>query len=159
MGKREIIAQSKEAVSIFAGVAKKKEEETEVDEVKEVILREYAQSEVEATWKRYLSESNLPVGQLWTALKTAVVKYQPENHALLFSFPSETQVIYFNDVRGDIAAFFKSAQLPGLTLETYIQKDEERVVSMLTDGQKFEAWRNDNPVLEDLYKLFQLRVE
>jgi hypothetical protein len=68
-------------------------------------------------------------------------------------------VIYFNEVRGEVAAFFRNKNLPGLKLETYVQKEDERVISMLTDGQKFEVWRKENPALEDLYRLFQLRVE
>ena len=101
----------------------------------------------------------MPLGQLYTALRTAVVQYHPDKQTIVFSFPSETQVIYFNEVRGEIAAFLRNEQLPGIKMETYVQKDDERVISMLTDGQKFEAWRKENAALEDLYRVFQLRVE
>jgi hypothetical protein len=156
---KELIAQSKEAVSIF----EKKTTPIESDPVKEIAVEVatqlYSQEAIESAWKGFIESSNLPLGQLLTALKTAQVKYLGEQQMVQFSFPSETQVIYFNDVRGDVAAYFKQQLLPGLKLETYIQKDEERVVSMLTDGQIFESWRKDNPALEDMYRMFQLRIE
>jgi len=160
LGMREMIAQSKEAVSIFAEIKKAEEKILESEkEDEESALREYDPQEVHDAWGRYLSGSNMPLGQLYTALRTAVVQYHPNKQTLVFSFPSETQVIYFNEVRGEIAAFLRNEQLPGIKMETYVQKDDERVISMLTDGQKFEAWRKENAALEDLYRVFQLRVE
>jgi len=156
---KEIIAQSKDVVSIFAEIKKVEEKKELVEEEEESALRLYNEQEVQDAWADYLANANLPLGQLYTALRTAVVKYQSETYTTIFSFPSETQVIYFNEVRGDVAAFFRSKNLPGLKLETYVQKEDERVISMLTDGQKFEVWRKENPALDDLYRLFQLRVE
>jgi hypothetical protein len=159
LGLKEIIAQSKDAVSIYQNQPTKEETILSQEPTEEVATETYDQSAIEAAWNGFIENANLPLGQLLTALKTAQIKYLPEQQAVQFSFPSETQVIYFNDVRGDIASFFKSKQLPGLRLETYIQKDDERIVSLLTDGQIFESWRKENPVLEDLYRLFQLRIE
>ncbi len=159
LGMKEIIAQSKEAVSIYQQKPSKEEPALSQELEEEVATEMYNQSAIEVAWNGYIENANLPLGQLLTALKTAQIKYLPEEQMVQFSFPSETQVIYFNDVRGEIASYFKLQQLPGLRLETYIQKDEERVVSLLTDGQIFESWRKDNPALEELYRLFQLRIE
>lgn len=159
LGMKEIIAQSKDVVSIFAEIKKVEEKKESIEEEEEPALRLYSEQEVQEAWADYLANANLPLGQLYTALRTAVLQYKSDSYTAVFSFPSETQVIYFNEVRGEVAAFFRNKNLPGLKLETYVQKEDERVISMLTDGQKFEVWRKENPALEDLYRLFQLRVE
>ncbi len=88
----------------------------------------------------------------------AELKY--ENGIMTLEFPSETQVIYFNDVRSELANYFKDQkEIVGLKFETSITKIENLKVSMLTNAEKFEAWRKDNSALEELYQLFQLRLE
>ena len=69
-------------------------------------------------------------------------------------------MIYFNDIRSELANYFKDKEnIVGLTFETAITKIQDLKVAMLTNAEKFEVWRKENPALENLYQRFQLRLE
>jgi hypothetical protein len=75
-------------------------------------------------------------------------------------FPSETQISYFNDCRKSVAQFFKYKYgIQGLKFETGIVEDSEIKTSFLTHSQKIERWRQENPGIELLFQVFQLRQE
>jgi molybdopterin-biosynthesis enzyme MoeA-like protein len=82
------------------------------------------------------------------------------NNVLTLGFPSETQVIYFNDIRNELASYFKELhQIKGLAFNTEVIKEVETHKNLMTVTQRFESLRADNPAIEKLYRLFQLRME
>jgi hypothetical protein len=59
---------------------------------------------------------------------------------MTLEFPSETQVIYFNDIRSDLANYFKEKEnIVGLQFETSITKIQDLKVAMLTNAEKSYA--------------------
>jgi hypothetical protein len=159
LGLRETIAKSKDLISIQSVMVQKaKEQEEKAQEIVDELGGEYSQDQVSAAWMDFLNSGILPIGQIKTAMSMADLKY--ENGVMTLEFPSETQVIYFNDVRIELANYFKDQKdIVGLKFETRITKIQDLKVAMLTNAEKFEAWRKENPALEDLYQLFQLRLE
>ncbi len=159
LGLRETIAKSKDVISIQSVmVQKSKEQEEKAQEVVDELGGDYTHQQVALAWVDFLNSGVLPIGQIKTAMSMAELKY--ENGIMTLEFPSETQVIYFNDVRSELANYFKDQkEIVGLKFETSITKIENLKVSMLTNAEKFEAWRKDNSALEELYQLFQLRLE
>jgi hypothetical protein len=161
LGQRELIAKSDHLISITQTQRSNSAEDV-VKEASQVELeradRIYSAEELQSAWNAFLKSGKITSGQTLAALTSAQLKIA-ENE-MIFSFPSETQVIYFNDVRSDLAGYFKeSFQIKGLTFTAGIIKLEEAKVSLLTASQQFEKMRQDNPAIEKLYRLFQLRME
>ncbi len=161
LGQRELIAKSESLISI----TQTKRVETVADDTsvaaqveQELADRIYAPDELQNAWNAFLKAGKITSGQTLAALTSAQLRIN-ENE-MIFSFPSETQVIYFNDIRSDLASYFKeSFQIKGITLTADVLKLEETKVSLLTASQQFEKMRQDNPAIEKLYRLFQLRME
>jgi hypothetical protein len=161
LGQRELIAKSDNLISINQA----KRIEIVADEATIALQTElekadriYAEDELQNAWNTFLKAGKITSGQTLAALTSAQLKIN--NNEMIFSFPSETQVIYFNDIRSDLAGYFKEAfQIKGLTFTADVLKLEEAKVSLLTASQQFEKMRLDNPAIEKLYRLFQLRME
>lgn len=159
LGLRETIAKSKDVISIQSVMVQKaKEQEEKAQEVVEELGGDYSEDQVSSAWKSFLNSGVLPIGQIKTAMSMAELKYN--GGVMTLEFPSETQVIYFNDIRSELANYFKEKEnIVGLQFETSITKIQDLKIAMLTNAEKFEAWRKENPALENLYQRFQLRLE
>jgi hypothetical protein len=159
LGQRETIVKSKDVISIQSVMVQKaKEQEEKAQEVVEELGGDYSEEQVLLAWKSFLNSGVLPIGQIKTAMSMAELRY--DSGIMTLEFPSETQVIYFNDIRSELANYFKDKEnIVGLTFETAITKIQDLKVAMLTNAEKFEAWRKENPALENLYQRFQLRLE
>ena len=159
LGLRETIAKSKDVISIQSVMVQKaKEQQEKALEVVEELGGDYQEEQVSMAWKSFLNSGVLPIGQIKTAMSMAELKYN--GGVMTLEFPSETQVIYFNDIRSELANYFKEKEnIVGLQFETSITKIQDLKVAMLTNAEKFEAWRKENPALENLYQRFQLRLE
>jgi hypothetical protein len=161
LGQREKIAQSKEIISI-SQLKKETEQGTQEAlaeaEIQETADRAYNEGEVLEAWQSFLKSDKIPQGQLWAAMSLAQPKFL--NNVLTLGFPSETQVIYFNDIRNELASYFKELhQIKGLAFNTEVIKEVETHKNLMTVTQRFESLRADNPAIEKLYRLFQLRME
>lgn len=161
LGQRDKIAQSKEVISISTLRQEVKEQAEQEDPdliFQEIAEREYQDSEVINAWTAFLQSGKVPQGQLWAALTLAKPSFY--NNTLKLGFPSETQVIYFNDVRLDLATYFKEThQIKGLKFETEVLKEVEAHKNLMTVTQRFENLRKDNPAIEKLYRVFQMRMD
>jgi hypothetical protein len=159
LGQRETIVKSKDIISIQSVMVQKAKEQVEqLQDVVEELGGDYSEDEVLLAWKSFLNSGVLPIGQIKTAMSMAELKYV--SGVMTLEFPSETQVIYFNDIRSELANYFKDKEnIVGLKFETSITKIQDLKVTMLTNAEKFEAWRKENPALESLYQRFQLRLE
>ena len=161
LGQRDKISQSKEIISI-SQLSNPSQQATqggiEEELIQETADREYNQEEVFLAWDSFLKSGKIPQGQLWAAMSLAQPKFL--NNALTLGFPSETQVIYFNDIRNELASYFKELhQIKGLTFNTEVIKEVETHKNLMTVTQRFESLRLENPAIEKLYRLFQLRME
>jgi hypothetical protein len=161
LGQREKISQSKEIISITQSrnpAQHAVDGESELEVIQETADRDYNESEVFTAWAAFLKSGKIPQGQLWAAMSLAQLRFA--SNVLTLGFPSETQVIYFNDVRNDLAAYFKEAhQIKGLTFATEVLKEVETHKNLMTVTQRFENLRQENPAIEKMYRLFQLRME
>ena len=161
LGQREKIAQSKEVISIstLRQEVKEKAEQEDPDLIfQETADRAYQEAEVLHAWAEFLQSGKVPQGQLWAALTLAKPSFS--DNVLKLGFPSETQVIYFNDVRLDLANYFKEVhQIKGLKFVTEVLKEVETHKNLMTITQRFESLRKDNPAIEKLYRVFQMRMD
>jgi hypothetical protein len=159
LGQRETIVKSKDVISIQSVMVQKaKEQEEKAQEVVEELGGDYSEQQVSLAWKSFLNSGVLPIGQIKTSMSMAELRYG--SGIMTLEFPSETQVIYFNDIRSELANYFKDKEnIVGLKFETAITKIQDLKVAMLTNAEKFEVWRKENPALENLYQRFQLRLE
>jgi len=159
LGLKDTIAKSTDVISIQSVMVQKaKEQEEKALDVLEELGGDYSQPQVVDAWKSFLNSGVLPIGQIKTAMSMAELQYA--DGVMTLEFPSETQVIYFNDIRSELANYFKDHEnIVGLKFETAITKIQDLKVAMLTNAEKFEAWRKESPALELLYQRFQLRLE
>ncbi len=161
LGQRDKISQSKEIISITQSrnpAIQTVDGENELEVIQETADRDYNELEVFMAWEAFLKSGKIPQGQLWAAMSLAKPRFA--SNILTLGFPSETQVIYFNDVRNDLASYFKeSHQIKGLTFSTEVLKEVETHKNLMTITQRFENLRQENPAIEKMYRLFQLRME
>jgi hypothetical protein len=161
LGQRDKISQSKEIISISqlnTSTGQMAQGDLEEELIQETADRAYNQDEVFSAWDSFLKSGKIPQGQLWAAMSLAQPRFS--ENILTLGFPSETQVIYFNDVRNDLAGYFKEAhQIKGLTFNTEVLKEVETHKNLMTVTQRFENLRQENPSIEKMYRLFQLRME
>ncbi|MEN9948441.1 MAG: hypothetical protein RL106_1264 [Bacteroidota bacterium] len=161
LGQRDKISQSKEIISISQlnnPTGQIAQGNVEEELIQEIADRAYNQDEVFLAWDSFLKSGKIPQGQLWAAMSLAQPRFS--DNVLTLGFPSETQVIYFNDVRNDLAGYFKeSHQMKGLTFITEVLKEVETHKNLMTVTQRFENLRQENPSIEKMYRLFQLRME
>jgi hypothetical protein len=106
LGLKDTIAKSTDVISIQSVMVQKaKEQEEKALEVLEELGGDYSQPQVADAWKSFLNSGVLPIGQIKTAMSMAELQYA--DGVMTLEFPSETQVIYFNDIRSELANYFK----------------------------------------------------
>ncbi len=128
-------------------------------EVLEEPTREYFQDEIDAAWKAFIAKRQTTNKQVQTSLEVAVLELSNKRE-LRVAFPSETQHMYFNQVRTDLIDFLRSEfGIVGLIYHLDVQRKEEIRLSTKTDREKFEAMREKNESVDLLWKVFQLRVD
>lgn len=128
-------------------------------EVLEEPTRAYTSEEIHAAWNEFIDQRLQANRQVQTAFKVAHLELL-DDRRLRIAFPSPTQHIYFNDERGALIDFFRSAHgITGLIYVLDIQRSEEVRLSTKTDKEKFDAMREKNPAMDLLWRTFQLRVD
>ncbi|MCC6601539.1 MAG: DNA polymerase III subunit gamma/tau [Crocinitomicaceae bacterium] len=160
-GKKGLLTSSADAISIRQ-IRQRQEvsgETSAAEVIQEIATREYTQGEILEAWSSFADEKLLQNRQVQTAFKVAFLELK-ENYCLRVAFPSETQQMYFNDYRSELAEFFKSRyDISGLSFQIDIQKNSEVRLSTKTDKEKFDAMKEKNKALEELWRKFQLRVD
>jgi DNA polymerase-3 subunit gamma/tau len=101
LGKRNLILQSTESVSIKSVMAKRAQQQQQVAEQQEEIAlekptREYTTAELQEVWNRFADERMSHNMQAQSAFKVAEVELRLGN-TLRIALPSVTQEMYFNE--------------------------------------------------------------
>jgi DNA polymerase III subunit gamma/tau len=121
--------------------------------------RSYSQEEITKAWTEFAQTKLGNNKQVQSAFVVARLELL-DNETLRVAFPSETQTMYFNDYRGMLGDFLRNEyDIRGVNFEVSIQRSNEKVMTIRSDKEKFEAMKAKNPALDSLWRKFQLRVD
>lgn len=163
LGKKSIIFKSADSISIRSTMQTVETKKTELFEEgqtpKEAATRAYTIAEIQGAWNAFTQEMLGSNKQEQAAFVVASLELV-HNELLRVSFPSETQQMYFNNIRSQLGDYLRNKfDIRGLDFELAIQKGEEKKLTVLSDKEKFDAMKAKNPALESLWRKFQLRVD
>lgn len=160
--KSKLIAESADSLSIRS-IRRDHLEHKEISEQLAIEEEEadkiYPFEQIQSSWKSFCETVLHENKQVQSTFAVAQLRSIDDNKVMV-SFPSETQIFYFNEWRPRFAEYLReSANMRGIRFETEVIKLEERPALALSDREKFEALRSKYPVLEELRIKFQLRIE
>jgi DNA polymerase-3 subunit gamma/tau len=164
LGKRNLILQSTESVSIKSVMAKRAQQQQQVAEQLEEIAqeqatREYTTAELQEAWNRFADERMSHNMQAQSAFKVAEVELRLGN-TLRIALPSVTQEMYFNENRNQLAEYMRSTfDIRGIDFKVEIMRPEEIKSTYQSAKQRFDAMVADNPSLDTLRKRFNLQID
>ncbi len=164
LGKRSIINQSSESISIKRNMQLSKSQGEFAAAHEEVIAKEqatraYTQKEVEAAWRAFTAKELTANKQVQAAFQVAEIELK-NNELLRVAFPSETQQMYFNDHRSKLGEYFRNEfDIRGLEFEVEILKQDEIKQIYKTAKQQFDQLVEKNSALETLRKRFNLQID
>ena len=164
LGKRNLILQSTESVSIKNVMAKRAQQQQQVAEQLEEIAqeqatREYTTAEMQEAWNRFADERMSHNMQAQSAFKVAEVELRLGN-TLRIALPSVTQEMYFNENRNQLAEYMRSTfDIRGIDFKVEIMRPEEIKSTYQSAKQRFDAMVADNPSLDTLRKRFNLQID
>lgn len=164
LGKRNLILQSTESVSIKNVMAKRAQQQQQVAEQLEEIAqeqatREYTTAELQEAWNRFADERMSQNMQAQSAFKVAEVELRLGN-TLRIALPSVTQEMYFNENRNQLAEYMRSTfDIRGIDFKVEIMRPEEIKSTYQSAKQRFDAMVADNPSLDTLRKRFNLQID
>ncbi len=164
LGKRNIILQSSESVSIRSVIAKRSQQQQQVAEQQEEIAqeqptREYTTAELQDAWNRFADEKMSHNMQAQSAFKVAEVDLRIGN-TLRIALPSATQEMYFNEYRNQLAEFLRTQfDIRGIDFKVEIMRPEEIKSTYMSAKQRFDALVEKNPSLETMRKRFNLQID
>jgi len=162
-GKKNLILQSSENVSIKRSMQRSVTESAiaQVEEaaVREAPTREYTSFEVQNAWNAFADDKLKHNMQVQSAFKVAQIDLKLGN-TLRIAFPSETQQMYFNDYRSQLAEFMRNNfDIRGLDFVVEILKQEDIKATYQTAKQRFDNLIQKHPSLETLRKKFNLQID
>ncbi len=162
-GKKNLILQSSENVSIKRSMQRTAADAANAVEVetatRELPSREYTSKEVQNAWSAFADDKLKHNMQVQSAFKVAQIDLKLGN-TLRVAFPSETQQMYFNDYRSQLADFMRTNfDIKGLDFVVEILKQEEIKATYQTAKQRFDNLVQKNPSLETLRKKFNLQID
>ena len=164
LGKRNIILQSNESVSIKGVIAKRVQQQQQATEQLEEIAveqptREYTTAELQEAWNRFADERMAHNMQAQSAFKVAEVELKLGN-TLRIALPSVTQEMYFNEYRNQLAEFMRTSfDIRGIDFKVEIMRPDEIKSTYLSAKQRFDALVVVNPALDSLRKRFNLQID
>jgi DNA polymerase-3 subunit gamma/tau len=164
LGKRNLILQSTESVSIKGVIAKRSQQQQQVAEELEEIsqekpTREYTTAELQEAWSRFADEKMAHNMQAQSAFKVAEVELRLGN-TLRVALPSVTQEMYFNEYRNQLAEFMRTAfDIRGIDYKVEIMRPDEIKSTYQSAKQRFDALVAINPSLDTLRKRFNLQID
>jgi DNA polymerase-3 subunit gamma/tau len=164
LGKRNLILQSTESVSIKNVMAKRAQQQQQVaEQLEEIALeqpsREYTTAELQEAWNRFADERMAHNMQAQSAFKVAEVELRLGN-TLRIALPSVTQEMYFNENRNQLAEYMRSAfDIRGIDFKVEIMRPEEIKSTYQSAKQRFDAMVAVNPALDSLRKRFNLQID
>jgi DNA polymerase-3 subunit gamma/tau len=163
LGKKSLILQSKESVSIKNVMHKSSSKDYTTTEeevaVKEKPTREYTTSELREAWSNFTDEKLGHNMQVQGSFRVAEIDLKPGN-LLRIAFPSVTQEMYFNDYRSQLAEFMRDRyDIRGIDFQVEILRPEEIKATYQTAKQRFDTLVQKNPSLENLRKRFNLQID
>jgi DNA polymerase-3 subunit gamma/tau len=164
LGKRNLILQSTESVSIKSVIAKRSQQQQQVAEELEEIsqekpTREYTTAELQEAWNRFADEKMSHNMQAQSAFKVAEVELRLGN-TLRVALPSVTQEMYFNEYRNQLAEFMRTAfDIRGIDYKVEIMRPDEIKSTYQSAKQRFDALAAINPSLDTLRKRFNLQID
>jgi DNA polymerase-3 subunit gamma/tau len=164
LGKRNLILQSTESVSIKNVMAKRAQQQQQVaEQLEEIALeqpsREYTTAELQEAWNRFADERMAHNMQAQSAFKVAEVELRLGN-TLRIALPSVTQEMYFNENRNQLAEYMRSTfDIRGIDFKVEIMRPEEIKSTYQSAKQRFDAMVALNPALDSLRKRFNLQID
>jgi DNA polymerase-3 subunit gamma/tau len=164
LGKRNLILQSSESVSIKSVIAKRSAQQQQVAEQMEEIAqeqptREYTTAELREAWSRFADEKMSHNMQAQSAFKVAEVELRLGN-TLRVALPSVTQEMYFNEYRNQLAEFLRNTfDIRGIDFKVEIMRPEEIKSTYQSAKQRFDTLAAINPSLDQLRKRFNLQID
>ncbi len=164
LGKRNLILQSTESVSIKSVMAKRAQQQQQVaEQLEEIALeqptREYTTAELQEAWNRFADERMAHNMQAQSAFKVAEVELRLGN-TLRIALPSVTQEMYFNENRNQLAEYMRSTfDIRGIDFKVEIMRPEEIKSTYQSAKQRFDAMVAVNPALDTLRKRFNLQID
>ena len=164
LGKRNLILQSTESVSIKNVMAKRAQQQQQVaEQLEEIALeqpsREYTTAELQEAWNRFADERMAHNMQAQSAFKVAEVELRLGN-TLRIALPSVTQEMYFNENRNQLAEYMRSTfDIRGIDFKVEIMRPEEIKSTYQSAKQRFDAMVAVNPALDSLRKRFNLQID
>jgi DNA polymerase-3 subunit gamma/tau len=163
LGKKSLILQSKESVSIKNVMHKSSSKDYTTTEeevaVKEKPTREYTTSELREAWSNFTDDKLGHNMQVQGSFRVAEIDLKPGN-LLRIAFPSVTQEMYFNDYRSQLAEFMRDRyDIRGIDFQVEILRPEEIKATYQTAKQRFDTLVQKNPSLENLRKRFNLQID
>lgn len=164
LGKRNLILQSTESVSIKGVMARRQQQQQQVAEelleiAEEKATREYTTEELRMAWNRFADERMSHNMQAQSAFKVAEVELKLGN-TLRVALPSVTQEMYFNENRNQLAEYFRTQfDIRGIDYKIEIMRPDEIKSSYQTAKQRFDKLVQENPAMETLRKTFNLQID
>ena len=164
LGKRNLILQSSESVSIKSVMAKRAQQQQQVAvEQEEIALekptREYTTAELQEAWNRFADERMSHNMQAQSAFKVAEVELRLGN-TLRIALPSVTQEMYFNENRNQLAEFMRTVfDIRGIDFKVEIMRPDEIKSTYQSAKQRFDSLVTVNPSLDTLRKRFNLQID
>ena len=164
LGKRNLILQSTESVSIKGVMARRQQHQQQVAEelleiADEKATREYTTEELRMAWNRFADERMSHNMQAQSAFKVAEVELKLGN-TLRVALPSVTQEMYFNENRNQLAEYFRTQfDIRGIDFKIEIMRPDEIKSSYQTAKQRFDKLVQENPAMETLRKTFNLQID
>jgi DNA polymerase-3 subunit gamma/tau len=164
LGKRSLILQSTESVSIKGVMARRQQQQQQVAEelleiAEEKATREYTTEELRMAWNRFADERMSHNMQAQSAFKVAEVELKLGN-TLRVALPSVTQEMYFNENRNQLAEYFRTQfDIRGIDYKIEIMRPDEIKSSYQTAKQRFDKLVQENPAMETLRKTFNLQID
>lgn len=164
LGKRNLILQSTESVSIKGVMARRQQQQQQVaEELLEIAdekpTREYTTEELRIAWNRFADERMSHNMQAQSAFKVAEVELKLGN-TLRVALPSVTQEMYFNENRNQLAEYFRTQfDIRGIDYKIEIMRPDEIKSSYQTAKQRFDKLVQENPAMETLRKTFNLQID
>ncbi len=164
LGKRNIILQSQESVSIKGVMARRQQQQQQTAEEQQEIAvekptREYTTAELQMAWQSFADQKMSHNMQAQSAFKVAEVELILSN-TLRVALPSVTQEMYFNEHRNQLAEYFRTQfDIRGIDYKIEIMRPDEIKSTYQTAKQRFDNLVQENPALETLRKTFNLQID
>lgn len=164
LGKRNIILQSSESVSIKGVMAKGAQRQQQVaDELVEIAqerpTREYTTAEMQVAWNSFADQRIAHNMQAQSAFKVAEIELRLGN-TLRIALPSVTQEMYFNEHRNQLAEFMRTEfDIRGIDFKVEIMRPDEIKTTYQSTKQRFDSLVEQNPALDTLRKRFNLEID